>query len=262
MYKKHTIAVIVPAYNEEKLIGQVIQTMPNFVDKIIIVDDHSRDNTPNIINQYQDSYRKRLLLIRHNKNEGVGGAIVTGYKWAKKYNYDISVVMAGDAQMDPSDLEAVISPVILNNADYAKGNRLSTRKNSKRIPIIRNIGIRFLSALTKIVSGFKHINDSQCGYTALHNRMLHLIDLDKVYKKFGMPNDFLVRLNTLNARVVDVPVKAIYNIGEKSDIRYTRDIPLILFLLAKLFIWRMLLRPNIQAIPSTFSIDWKGSLQS
>jgi len=133
MYKNHSIAVIVPAFNEEKLIGKVIGTMPYFVDKIVVIDDNSNDNTSEIVKNCI-SNNKRLELIQHKKNLGVGGAIISGYKYALDQHFDISVVMAGDAQMDPDDLPSVLNPVITAQADYAKGTRITTRESRKKYP--------------------------------------------------------------------------------------------------------------------------------
>lgn len=126
MYKDKTICVVVPAYNEEKLIGNVIETMPEFVDRIVIVDDKSRDKTVEIVKGYLEKSEERLVLIQHEKNQGVGGAIVTGYKWARDSKMEITAVMAGDVQMDPDDLSGLLDPIIEGETDYTKGNRLFT----------------------------------------------------------------------------------------------------------------------------------------
>ena len=230
---------MVPAYNEEKLIGRVIETMPDFVDKIVIVDDVSKDNTVKVVKRYENPLEGRLILIEHEKNKGVGGAIATGYKWARDNRIDVSVVMAGDAQMNPADLPNFLDPVVGNEVDYTKGNRLFTGDAFRVIPKSRYFGNSALSLLTKIASGYWHIADSQSGYTATSLKVLQSLDLDRIYKRFGMPNDILVKLNIYNFRVRDIPTTPVYNIGEKSGIKIWKVIFSISFLLVKRFFWRM-----------------------
>lgn len=239
MYKGKKICVVVPAYNEEKLISKVIETMPEFVNKIVVVDDKSKDNTAKVVSNYKKKLGDKLLLIRHKENQGVGGAIVTGYKWARDNKMDISVVMAGDGQMNPTDLPHLLNPIVTDEADYVKGNRLFTDYAWKHIPKYRYIGNSFLSLFTKIASGYWHVADSQTGYTAVSLKVLQTLDLDKIYKRFGMPNDMLVRLNVYNFRVKDIPVTPVYNIGEKSGIKVRKVIFTISFLLLRRFFWRM-----------------------
>jgi glycosyltransferase involved in cell wall biosynthesis len=230
---------VVPAYNEEKLIGQVIHTMPEFVDKIVIVNDCSKDRTSDIVKELQEILPDRIILIEHVSNQGVGGAIVTGYKWCRDHLMDVSVVMAGDAQMAPSDLPALLEPVISGETDYAKGNRLISGEAWTKIPRIRYLGNASLSLLTKIASGYWHVADSQTGYTAASLKVLQTLDLDNIYKRYGMPNDILVRLNIYNFRVRDVEIHPIYGIGEKSGFNAILIIPRILWLIITLFIKRM-----------------------
>jgi len=241
MYKDKTIAVVVPAYNEEKLIGQVIETMPDFVDKIIIVDDCSTDGTCDRVKNFLEAsfYDGRIDLIEHSENQGVGGAIATGYKWCRDQQIDVAVVMAGDAQMDPADMPALIEPVVLGLTDYAKGNRLFTGDAWRQIPKVRYLGNSAMSFLTKIASGYWHVADSQSGYTAINLRALQTIDWDWMYKSYGQPNDLLVRLNIYNFRVRDIPVRPVYNIGEKSGIKPFWMVPRLSWLLFRLFIKRM-----------------------
>ena len=238
MYRDKTIAVIIPAYNEEKLIGKVLQTMPAFVDHIVVVDDASRDRTGEVVKDYQKE-ESRIIYLRHERNEGVGGAIVTGYKWARDNQIDISAVMAGDAQMDPQDLPNLLDPVVEGEVDYSKGNRLFTGKAWKVIPKTRYFGNAILSFLTKIASGYWHVADSQSGYGAVSLKVLKAIDLDSIYKRYGMPNDLLVRLNIYHFRVKDVPVNPIYGIGERSGIKIYKVVFTLTFLLMKLFLWRL-----------------------
>ncbi|MBN1788498.1 MAG: glycosyltransferase family 2 protein [Sedimentisphaerales bacterium] len=239
MYKNKTVCVVVPAYNEEDLIGKVIETMPDYVDKIVVVDDTSIDNTATIVSQYAEKSNGKVVLICHDKNQGVGAAIATGYKWARDNKIFATAVMAGDAQMDPEDLPALLDPVVNGEIDYAKGNRLFTGNAWNIIPKVRYLGNSFLSLLTKIASGYWHIADSQTGYTVINLRSLELIDPDKIYKRYGMPNDLLVKLNIYNLKVRDVPIKPIYNIGEKSGIKIHKVVPKLSWLLFKCFLYRI-----------------------
>jgi len=238
MYQNKSIAVIVPAYNEERLIGKVCQSMPPFIDHIVVVDDASDDRTGEIV-KAQQLEEPRITYICHLKNEGVGGAIITGYKWAKDKGIGISVVMAGDAQMDPQDLPKLLDPVVEGAVDYSKGNRLFFGEAWRVIPKTRYLGNGVLSFLTKIASGYWHIADSQSGYGAVTLEVLKTIQLDSIYKRYGMPNDFLVRLNVYQFKVRDVPVKPIYGIGERSGIKIYKVVFTLSFLLLKLFLWRL-----------------------
>lgn len=239
MYKERTVAVVVPAHNEERLIGRVIESMPEMVDEIIVVDDCSRDRTPEIVESYKGRVGAKVTLIRHAVNQGVGGSIASGYKMARDKGLEIAVVMAGDAQMDPADLGRLLDPVAEGLAEYSKGNRLLSPQAWRNIPKTRYLGNSILSLLTKIASGYWHVMDSQTGYTAISLSALQQLDLDAMYKRYGMPNDLLVRLNVLDCRVIDVPIRPVYNIGEKSGIRISRVIFTISWLLLRLFFWRL-----------------------
>jgi glycosyltransferase involved in cell wall biosynthesis len=238
MYKGKKIGVVIPAHNEETQIGRVIETMPDFVDQIIIVDDKSTDGTVDVIKTYQQKYPHITLLV-HDVNKGAGGAMVTAYKYAIEQDIDVAVRMDGDGQMNPDDLPALLDPVVEDKADYSKGNRLFTGEAYQKIPKIRYFGNAFLSLFTKIASGYWNVADSQSGYTAINKKALKLVDWDQLYTWYGHPNDILVRLNVQNMRVKDVPVEPVYNIGEKSGIKIGRAIFKIGWLLLKLFFWRM-----------------------
>ncbi len=238
MYLKKTIAVVVPAYNEEKLIARTLKEIPDLVDKMIVVDDASTDSTVRIVTELAEN-DQRIQLIQHEINQGVGGAIVTGYKKARDLGIDVTVVMAGDAQMDPNDLIRIIEPVANESADYTKGNRLFYGDSWNMIPHYRYLGNSFLSLMTKISSGYWHIADSQSGYTAISLIALQRISLDKIYKRYGMPNDLLIKLNQHDFRVRDVHVRPVYNVGEKSGIKLIQVIPKISWILFKGF-WQRL----------------------
>ena len=238
MYLEKTIAVAVPAYNEEKLIGRTLTTIPDFVDRIIVIDDGSKDRTSKIVKDLAENDR-RIFVIRHERNQGVGAAIVSGYKKARELEMDVTAVMAGDAQMDPNDLIRIIEPIADGSADYSKGNRLFYGDSWKMIPHYRYLGNSFLSLLTKIASGYWHIADSQSGFTAISLVALQRLNLDLIYKRYGMPNDLLLKLNQHDFRVRDVHVRPVYNVGEKSGIRILQVIPRISWILFKGF-WQRL----------------------
>jgi glycosyltransferase involved in cell wall biosynthesis len=238
MYKDRTVAVVVPCYNEESQIGTVIESMPKFIDKIVVIDDYSTDNTISTVESYL-SINSKLVLLKHKNNQGVGGAIATGYLWARDNDIDVAAVMAGDGQMDPIDLPNILDPVVDDQADYSKGNRLFSGEAYKKIPKIRYFGNSILSLLTKIASGYWHIADSQTGYTAINSKALKMVDWDKMYRRYGQPNDLLITLNILNMRVKDVEINPVYDIGEKSGIKIRRVIFTIGWLLTNRFLWRL-----------------------
>jgi glycosyltransferase involved in cell wall biosynthesis len=231
------VAVVVPAFDEELLVADTIAGLPDFVDTVVIVDDRSRDATADRAAATGDP---RVEVIRHEANRGVGAAIVTGYARCLELGIDVTCVMAGDNQMDPGELESLVAPVARGQVDYAKANRLVTGEAWDLIPHSRYLGNAVLSLLTKIASGYWHVADSQAGYTALSLGALRRLDLDRLYRRYGFPNDMLVHLNVQNARVRDVPSRPVYGVGERSGIRIHRVAPRIAWLLFKGFWWRML----------------------
>lgn len=239
MYREKKIGVVVPAYNEEKLIAGTISSIPDYVDRIIIVDDASKDRTYEIIDNLR-TVNDKLVVFRHEKNRGVGAALSTGYTWSRDNDIDITVVMNGDNQMDPSDLIHLLNPIVDDTADYTKGNRLVTGEAWDIIPHIRYMGNSVLTMLTKIASGYWHVTDSQSGYTAINKKALNLLPLDNIYPKYGVPNDILVRLNIYDMRVKDVPVRPVYEVGEKSDMKIHGVVFTISLLIIRSFFRRMI----------------------
>lgn len=238
MINNKQIVVIIPAYNEARQIQTVIQTIPDYVDRIVVVDDKSTDTTVEVVTRLclED---QRVVLIEHSENQGCGGALASGYSWARDNGFDIAVRMDGDGQMNPADLSSLLEPVISGEVDYSKGNRLVTGEAFKRMPLTRYFGNAFLSLLTKIASGYWHVADFQSGYTVANRRILHIIDWERMYRRYGQPNDLLVRLNIENFKVRDIPVEPIYNIGEQSGLSISTVIFTISWLLIKMFFWRM-----------------------
>ena len=236
MLEGKTVAVVVPAHDEEALIGETLAGVPAFVDRIFVVDDGSKDATAERAGAAGDG---RVEVLRHERREGVGAAIVAGYRRALAEEIDVTAVMAADNQMDPADLELLAEPVARGEVDYAKANRLITGEAWRLIPRTRYLGNAVLSLLTKIASGYWHVADSQSGYTAIARPTLAQLDLDRIYRGYGFPNDMLVHLNVWSARVRDFPSRPIYGVGERSGIKLRSVIPRISWLLFKGFWWRL-----------------------
>jgi len=231
------VAVVVPAYDEALLVAETIRGIPDFVDLVVVVDDCSTDDTAE---QARGTGDQRLEVLRHEENRGVGAAIATGYARCRDLGVDVTCVMAADNQMDPDELASLVGPVARGEVEYAKANRLVSGEAWTLIPRSRYLGNAVLSLLTKIASGYWHVADSQAGYTAVSITALRRLDLDRIYRGYGFPNDMLVHLNVQNARVRDVPSRPIYGVGERSGIRIRRVAPRIAWLLFKGFWWRML----------------------
>jgi glycosyltransferase involved in cell wall biosynthesis len=201
-----------------------------------VVDDGSTDATGERAASFGD---RRVEVLRHERNQGVGAAIMTGYRRALAERVDATAVMAGDNQMDPDELESLALPVVRGEVDYAKANRLFTGSAWQLIPRSRYLGNAILSFLTKIASGYWHVADSQAGYTVIGLPVLQQLDLDRIYTSYGFPNDMLVHLNVWNARVRDFPSRPIYGVGERSGIKIRKVVPRISWLLWKGFFWRL-----------------------
>ncbi|MGI9111516.1 MAG: glycosyltransferase family 2 protein [Gaiellaceae bacterium] len=236
MLYERRVAVVVPAFQEEQLVADTLRGIPEFVDRIYLVDDASTDATVERARAIDDP---RVEVIVHEQNAGVGAAIVTGYRQALAEEIAVTCVMAADNQMDPAELLRLVEPVAFGEADYVKANRLVSGEAWQLIPRSRYLGNAILSLLTKIASGYWHVADSQAGYTAISLATLRTLDLGGLYKRYGFPNDMLVHLNVSNARVRDVPSRPIYGVGERSGIRIRKVVPRISWLLVKGFFWRL-----------------------
>lgn len=227
------IAAVVPAFNEEKMIATVIETMPDFVDEIVIVDDCSTDATSAVVSSSTDP---RVRLIRHDVNTGVGGAIISGHRAAMAAGSDVNVVMAGDAQMDPAYLPALLERVTTQGYGFAKANRFFSPESFRGMPKHRIFGNIVLSFMTKLASGYWNLFDPQNGYTAIRTEVLRRIDLDRVAPRYSFENDLLIHLNILQVPAVDVPIPAVYG-AEVSSIRLSKVVPELVSLLTRGF-WR------------------------
>jgi len=235
LFRAYKIGVVVPAYNEERLIQETIDGIPAYVDKIYVINDGSTDHTAEIINSMTDC---RVIPIHHEVNKGVGAAIINGYKHALADEMDLVAVMAGDNQMDPYQLPKLIMPIIEGKADYSKGNRLLSKEMRQGMPSWRAFGNGMLSMLTKIGSGYWNIADPQNGYTVISRYALETIDLDSIYTYYGYCNDILLKMNAFGLRVVDVTMPARYG-SEKSKIKYGKYIRKVAPMLFRGFLWRL-----------------------
>ena len=237
-----SVGVVIPAYNEERQIGKVLETMPEYVDQVIVVDDGSTDATLERCREWQGRMGRRLTVIEMPKNQGVGAAVRAGYRRSIEVGIDVIALMAGDGQTDPDDLALIIDPVISGKADYSKGNRLFTGEAWRRTPHVRYLGNAFLSMLTKIASGYWHVADSQSGFTAVSRPALMALDLDRLYHSYGYPNDLLIQLNIRNLRVADVPTHPRYGVGERSSMNVFLVMPTVSYLLLRGFVNRLFLK--------------------
>jgi len=239
MYRALRVGVVIPAYNESRAIATTVQTLPSLVDAVIVVDDASHDDTFGIASTALRSADAPLYVLRHAENRGVGAAIGTGYRHALSLELDVVVVMGGDGQMDPADLPALLDPIADGRADYVKGDRFSHPEIWRAMPAARLAGNIVLSTLTRLTSGYRRIWDSQCGYTAIHRRVLERLPIEKLWPRYGYPNDLLARLHTTEARVVDVPVRPIYGEHWKSGINFRTIVHPIPWVLASSFATRV-----------------------
>lgn len=226
MLHQRRIAVVVPAFREARLLGRTLRRIPAFVDAIVVVDDASDDPTSEAARGVADA---RVTLLRHLDNRGVGAAIVTGYRHALSAGHDVLAVMAGDDQMHPDDLEAVVAPVALGLADYVKGNRF-LHPEASRMPLLRRFGGEILSAATRLATKLS-VTDCQCGFTAIAREAAARLPLDELWPRFGYPNDLLGMLASRNFVVQEVTVRPVYA-DEQSGIR-VRHAAIILGLIVR-----------------------------
>jgi len=236
VYRGRKIGVAVPAYNEEKYIAKTLEEIPDFVDRIYVVDDCSKDGTAKIVEDFMKKDR-RIELIRHEKNLGVGGAIVSGWKKGLQDGMDVMVVMAGDNQMDPNFLPALLDPIVDGKADFSKGTRFNGER-WREMPKIRVFGSLMLNILNKIASGYWCVNDPQNGFVAFSSNALKKIELDSLYKGYAFENDVLIRSNVAGLRVANVPVRIRYH-GSTSKLRISNFALKTSFFLLRGFLWRI-----------------------
>lgn len=191
----------------------MLRKVPSWVTSIVAVDDASQDSTSAAVTSINDP---RIMLVRHESNQGVGAAIVTGYQTALRMGADIIVVMAGDDQMDPQDLPGLVAPIEQGHADYVKGNRF-VHSEVGRMPLLRRVAGGFLSYVTRLASGLR-VDDTQCGYTAISAAAAARLPLGDLWPRFGYPNDLLMLIAESHLRLLEVPVRPVYA-DESSGLR-------------------------------------------
>lgn len=254
MYRDLRVAVVVPAHNEELLIGKVIQTMPELVDHIIIADDASPDSTAEAARAVADH---RTEVITLPENQGVGGAILTGHTRALELGADVSVVMAGDAQMDPAFLPSLLDPIASGDAQFTKANRFYGPGSFAGMPRHRIFGNIVLSFLTKAASGYWSLFDPQNGYTAIHRAALERLPMDRIAKRYEFENDMLIQLNILRVPARDVPIPAVYG-DEVSGMKLSKVAPRILRQLWRGFWQRMWWKYVVQSFSPVALMFFSG----
>lgn len=227
VYQGRKVAVVIPAYNVANSIASVVEGIPEFVDQIIVVNDASSDRTADAILAIKSP---RLTVIQHLVNQGVGGAMVTGFRAALESGAELIVKMDGDGQMDPHFVPALLDPLVTGDCGYAKGNRFLSNDELRDMPKARLIGAFILTFLSKLASGYWHVFDPVNGYVAITADTLRRIPLDRVAKRYFFENDMLIHLNIFKIRVRDVPIPARYG-GERSSMRLSKilfSFPLLL----------------------------------
>lgn len=214
------ISVVIPSYKVSKYILDVIKDIPEFVNHIIVVDDKCPQNSGQIAKTSSDS---RVIVCYNEKNLGVGGAVITGYKKALELNSDIVIKIDGDGQMDVNYMQKLIQPILDGKADYTKGNRFTDFKALRAMPKVRLFGNSGLSFLVKAASGYWNLMDPTNGYTAINKHALEELDLDNIAKRYFFESDMLINLNIENAVVVDVEIPAKYG-DEESSLSITKTL--------------------------------------
>ncbi len=242
MLRGRRVVVVVPARDEEELVAQTVAGVPSFVDHVILVDDGSVDRT------VERAVRARpdVRVVGHPRSLGVGAAIAAGHVAARRMGADVVAVMAGDGQMCPDDLAALVAPVVDGSADYVKGERFSDPSVGRVMPRGRYLGGVILGKLTALATGLPHITDSQCGFTAMGRRGLAVIDWKGLWPGYGYPNDLLGQCARAGLRVAQVPVRPVYR-GEKSGVR-ARHVAIILGLIGRAAA-RRAVTPSPSALP-------------
>jgi glycosyltransferase involved in cell wall biosynthesis len=215
------IAVVIPSFRVARHIGAVIEAMPDCVTAIFCVDDACPEGSGDHVEATVRDTRVRVL--RHAENQGVGGAVLTGYRAAIDDGADVIVKIDGDGQMDPALISAFIAPILRGEADYTKGNRFWDLRHIQRMPLLRRVGNLGLSFMAKLSSGYWDLFDPTNGYTAIHARIAGKLPFESISRRYFFETDMLFRLNVLRARVVDVPMDARYG-GEVSNLKVSRAV--------------------------------------
>src|SRR5688572_25474973 len=234
------ITVVIPCYNVSKHIEDVIRKLPQEVNWVIAVNDCSKDDTEKILSGLKEE-NKKVIFINHETNQGVGGAMITGFKKSIELNSDITIKIDGDDQMDSSYIPALIKPIIDNKADYTKGNRFRDFKALRQMPVLRRTGNLGLSFCIKAASGYWNIFDPNNGFVAINNEMLKMININKIHKRYFFESSMLIELYHSDAVIQEIPMKARYG-NEVSHLSLTRTLFGFPPKLLKAFIRRIFLK--------------------
>ena len=216
------IAVVIPCYNVARHIEDVIRNIPQDITWIIAVNDCSTDETDAILLKLSEE-NKRIIYLKHQKNQGVGGAMLTGYAKSIELDVPITIKMDGDDQMDSAYIDALLKPLTNDTADFTKGNRFRDLKALRSMPLIRRFGNLSLSFLIKAASGYWNIYDPTNGFTAIKNEILKEIDFKKIHKRYFFESSMLIELYYANVVIQDIPMKARYG-TEVSGLSITRTL--------------------------------------
>lgn len=238
--KKHHIAVVIPCYRVEREIETVITNLPRYLKYIIVIDDASPDQTSEIIKRAAENDR-RIFLIRHEKNQGVGGAMVSGFRKALELGAQIVVKIDGDGQMDAAHLPDLLVPLINAQADYTKGNRFRDFRALQSMPLVRRMGNMALAFLTKAATGYWNLFDPTNGFVAIRSNVLAQLSLDQIDRTFFFETSMLANLYLIRAVVKDIAIPARYQ-GEISNLSIRRTLLEFPFKLLRIFFRRLILR--------------------
>jgi glycosyltransferase involved in cell wall biosynthesis len=268
-YRNSVVAVVVPAYNESGFVGDVIEGVPTYVDRVYVVEDCSTDETwseitaaASRVNDRRDPtdpYEQVVVPIQHDRNQGAGAAVLTGYRRALDDDVDVVATMDGDGQMDPAFLPALLDPIVDGEVAYTKGDRLDDLDAVGDMSRWRLFGNAVLTGLTRVSSGYWRLRDPQNGFTAISTEALSSLDLSALYDRYGFRNDVLVHLSVAGYRIADVSHPALYG-EESSDIHYTSFIPRLSWLLLRRFWWRLGKHARRQRGGSALGMFLVGSL--
>lgn len=255
MVESCKVFIVMPAYNEAAHIAEVIRLVPPIVDKIIVVDDHSSDGTADAAQAAGDS---RVEVISNQKNLGVGGATIVGYRRALEDGADVAVKIDADGQIDPRAIGKLVKPILDGEADYTKGFRFHDRKTLRKMPKMRLIGSMGLSYLVKMASGYWNIFDPTNGFTAIHRGALALLDLDSISRDYFFETDMLCNLYRVRAMVKDVLVPTHYGdeLSQLSQFKALVQFPgKLLCAYLKRIIWRYYVR-DFSTFSLLFLVGW------
>ncbi len=240
MYKNNKIAVVIPTYKAENHLTDVLGGLPDWVDQIIVVDDACPRKSGEIAEKLSKTNEK-IIVIRHEINQGVGGAVISGYKKSIELGCDVTVKMDSDDQMDPAYISSLINPIAEGNAGYTKGNRFVDFKALRSMPTLRLMGNSALSFTVKACSGYWSMMDPTNGYTAIGKSTIEKLNLDKIAKRYFFETDMLISLNIQSTVIQDVPVPARYG-NEKSSLSIRNTMTRFPYLLLKGLTKRFILK--------------------